>query len=744
MLMGKHQHKIKYIGQRNIVIPARKEGDVQGYLHELRRNIVKITTLPVYSKLSQDLPVELQAILPGGWQLSQHQVDTYQALLSDEGEIIFNTAMTGDGKSLAAFLPVLLNPRQHVFSMYPTNELLRDQRRQLDNYLQSFGSSIDTTSLWGTKLSRLQKELGLRTRDAILSEQFRNYSVLLTNPDIFNLVMNYSYGQNTRIFTEEELPYTLGIYFNYFIFDEFHIFTIPQIVAVLTAILYFATQNDFKMKYLFSSATPSDIIFETIQKSRLKVRLIEGDYATEGGSMYRQVLYPAELNFYKLTENTNAETWVKENTPDIVNFWKSCDFQAKGAIIVNSVASARRITRWLEQELRPYNISVGENTGLTDSNRRREALQKQLVIGTSTIDVGVDFNINYLVFESINAGTFLQRFGRLGRVKQNEPAFPSYKAHALLPGKAPWIYARIEQAFKEGEEVERAENFRNVIQSAFPQENEFYPYIKRWGILQPTHVIEILRRRKDTYQQLADSLKERYEIAFDVCFQKTHARYWGVKKHEEKGRKILDEVLAFRRNSPFQTACWDATVSPPAFISYDLLALVQTCNYSTIDTQQYQQGVNRYAPETDQAEALELLKYTLGHTGETPLIIRIEAFNEEHERLELWIGKDLSRPDFKDQVKVLNGFRIAEPRSNPCLSTINAILTRQNVVCYCTRHDQRDLRRMLHLPAMFPLFRVKDMYDKPYNVAFGKTALLLDSVMLKYKNRNLEDTPIII
>ena len=157
---------------------------------------MKIMTLPVYSKLAEksDIPPELRAKLPGDWMLSQHQLETYLALTQGEADVIFNAAMTGDGKSLAAYAPTLVNPGKHIFAMYPTNELLRDQSRQLEKYLQQFRRSdeeIPFDALWGAELSRLQEKLNLRTRDAILKERFGNLCVILTNPDVFNLVMNY-------------------------------------------------------------------------------------------------------------------------------------------------------------------------------------------------------------------------------------------------------------------------------------------------------------------------------------------------------------------------------------------------------------------------------------------------------------------------------------------------------------------------------------------------------------------------
>jgi len=40
---------------------------------------------------------------------------------------------------------------------------------------------------------------------------------------------------------------------------------------------------------------------------------------------------------------------------------------------------------------------------------------KLLAIGTSAIEVGIDFKCDYLIFEAFEAASFMQRFGRVGR-----------------------------------------------------------------------------------------------------------------------------------------------------------------------------------------------------------------------------------------------------------------------------------------------------------------------------------------
>jgi len=716
---------------------------------------MQVRTLPVCSKLADSAEVTtlgIAAKLPRDLRLSLHQVETFRALNDPNVDVVFNTAMTGDGKSLSAYLSVLTNIQYHAFGMYPTNELLRDQGRQFDGYLNFFGltpAQIPVLSLWSAELTRLQEQNDFRSRGDFLRERFANHSVILTNPDIFNLVMNYSYARGSRMFNDQELPYSLYTNFDYFVFDEFHIFAIPQIVAALTAMLYVASES--KCKFLFSSATMSDALVQMVKRSGLRYREIKGDYRVEPASDWRQVLYPATLNIHKLEKDANAEVWVREHLTDIVAFWKACDRNAKGAIIVNSVVTARRIARLLGEELKPYGISVGENTGLTDDQQRHESLQKSIVVGTSTIDVGVDFNINFLVFESTNGGTFLQRLGRLGRVKRNELAFPKYEAHALISPKTPWIYDRLIQALSErgvndGGEVERATTLRDAVNQAFPDENDFVEYSKRWGILQAAHVVNVLEhyRKQGAYASLAQVLSEHYRALFDVKdFDKAKKRYWAVKEHEEHGRIILDEVLGFRGSSPFQVACWDATIEPDTFLSYDLFPLVQNAAFDVANKKEYTRAVaKRFADASQQRESLDAIKYTLGGESESPLIVRIKQFNAERETLVLKSDKEFAL--YSDQVVVLNGFSIAEPRTQ-AVSEVNAILKRQSVVCYITRMDRGELRRRLHLPAYFPLYLARDQHrNRDYTVAFGKTALLLDSVMLRHRNKNVEDEPIII
>src|SRR5438045_9774584 len=122
---------------------------------------------------------------------------------------------------------------------------------------------------------------------------------------------------------------------------------------------------------------------------------------------------------------------------------------------------------------------------------QRTMREPDFIMGTLTINVRIDFNISLLIFETLDAGSFLQRLGRLGRVRYKEEPFDRYEAHVLFSNRTPWIYDRFvqrlhEQGVGEGDAIDRPETLRNVVieQEVFPQATAFKAYAKRWGILQ--------------------------------------------------------------------------------------------------------------------------------------------------------------------------------------------------------------------------------------------------------------------
>jgi len=173
-------------------------------------SIVKLRILPVYSAYH---PTERI----GEMRLQQHQVETLSAFQDPDIDIITNIAMTGDGKSIAGYLPAM-REQKHAVVMYPTNELIRDQYGALANYKQGPGIRLPRfDTMYSDKITQLMREHE-KTRVEEVRSMLRRNGLLLTNPDIVHLIMSYQYGWD---FLRKELLVTLGAILTTFCLTNF-------------------------------------------------------------------------------------------------------------------------------------------------------------------------------------------------------------------------------------------------------------------------------------------------------------------------------------------------------------------------------------------------------------------------------------------------------------------------------------------------------------------------------------------
>ena len=156
------------------------------------------------------------------------------------------------------------------------------------------------------------------------------------------------------------------------IFDEFHVFQAPQVVAVINALLFIheVTGATRPRKFVFLSATPEPLLLEYLQRAGLRYTVIEGQY-THGPhnpdpQRWRRILHGCTLDMAAQT----AEEWVQGHLEDtLLPFFLERRPGAKGAIIVNSVAAALRLV----ERLRPVLCIPRPERRLEYRFRRRRA-----------------------------------------------------------------------------------------------------------------------------------------------------------------------------------------------------------------------------------------------------------------------------------------------------------------------------------------------------------------------------------
>lgn len=657
--------------------------------------------------------------------LSSHQAKTCAAVTQGDVDIIFNKAATGDGKSLGAFLAGLLDPGFRIMGLYPTIELVEDQTAQQKDYHQKFNLDASTRvdRLFGAELSRRVKQAEKSNKFQELLLAIEQKEVLLTNPDIFHYITHYQY--QGFAYGSDLLPLVLAEFPDLWVFDEFHIFGAHQETAVLNSMaLIRRTQENLPRprRFLFTSATPKQDFIAQLQQSGFNIATVEGVYASESSPGYRQILQPVELEFEEL-KDTDTLDYLINMAPRIRQILDA-EEKGRGLIIVNSVAKAGQITRKLQDLL--SGVIVKEISGRIDKidrldtqNQLKNSPQPVLVVGTSAVDIGVDFRIHLLIFESSDGATVIQRLGRLGR----HPGFSKYTAFILIPGHTPWVMARLQDKLSPDQTVERSE-LQEAIASAFEPPKEFEKYRQRWGALQAQGMLWCMSQENaGVNQSIRDRMAEDFQRVYAQNMESARKQSFAM-QHTDVGKATQQELLRFRGGSTLQAAVWDGD----RFYTYDLLRLLPYAMVEILDRETF-------------------LKAAFGHNEEEfpdkyiTVYLRIREWIDERFDISLYCNCKSSELKTGELSLVDKLSIVGHPQSDvvTCLRQNKKKLLAFLVPVSSKFNSHWDVSRTLQLNPLFGLYRLSDGSNKQnYACAFNQDALLLEALkwQLKKFNRN--------
>lgn len=698
-----------------------------------------ITVKSIYSR-TVSTPKGLT--LPSGWSLSFNQAATLEAL--DNYDVVFNTAITGDGKSLAAYLKAMTS-NTSTLAMYPTNELARDQEKQIQKYKEEFKPEKDP------QIYRLNKAIleefiltnKLPSKQSGIVNLSNQAEILLTNPDIFHYIHDFRYlkrfqkdgkskGENAdKLFRKIDNNYNL------FVFDEFHVLSSAQVANIFNAMLLIKHTVPGK-KFLFLSATPNDLLQDFLVRSGIKYKIINpaennGYSCSLSGENWRQISQPITLNFpTSLEPNLRSSfDWLIENSESVILKFFQDYPGSKGAIILNSIAAVKRLVAHFKDIFQPLGLKVKENTGLTGETEKAESVSEaDLLLGTSTIDVGVDFRINFLVFEGANAGNFIQRFGRIGRHEDFVPL--PYQAYALVPK---FIVQRLFEAesnpLQDGESYDRV-TFTEAIRLTYPFVNEFKKYPQRWGAIQSACVYSELLRLKQQYPEAAKGFGGDIQKALGVSVQKKYGQIKHCQK-ESKG-KVIDEARSFRGSSQLDCAIYDLTnpnePDNERFKRYNLPGILNNFIFEWIGRSEFNGLAEKFGVKVNNFE-------------KTLCCLKLIGFREVREDWKFYYPFDIGDIAKSAKVQVLKGLEIRQPHGDGVNKVSNAVSGR-GLVCFVSDYDRAYLRGRLGLPIHFQAYSLADKHcgdnkrTPPYTIAFGQSALMLETLLWYWKPKEDE------
>lgn len=365
-------------------------------------------------------------------------IHPHQAVMLDEWnsrDAFLLVTKTGSGKTAAATLPFVLNrdvsgDNCAVF-VYPTNELIRDQARSILELLRDRlhlnvreitpDEPDDTVGDEEILLVRADADLltkycegwKLKRKADALERLLLPYKakIVLTNPDTLYLLYSLKYGRRaTNILATLQAYQTI-------VFDEFHLYQGVELAHVLYLIHAARKFGSFKRVVLLS-ATPHAEVRQWIDRL-LKPREITMEVISPHPQVnQRQVAHEvslAPLSAHRDPVNA-AFTKIQELAQRLrqLRAGNAKTDYVPAVVILNSVVKAIE----LEDQLRATGFAQDEIVpirGMSDRKIRQLRPEQLIVVGTSAIEVGIDFHCDYLLFEAGDAASFMQRFGRLGR-----------------------------------------------------------------------------------------------------------------------------------------------------------------------------------------------------------------------------------------------------------------------------------------------------------------------------------------
>ncbi|MDX2239441.1 MAG: type I-D CRISPR-associated helicase Cas3' [Leptolyngbyaceae cyanobacterium bins.302] len=378
----------------------------------------------------------------------QHQVDVFEA--AKDNDIVLDLAPTGTGKTKAGLSVLLHQPNRNAIYIAPTNALIEQQSKAAKQFIQATNGKLNhhVQPVSAKEIRQWSSDrVGIRAGEKLYN-LIRNPAsifpgvganrplLLVTNPDIFYYATFFRYNR----LDQGNLAYSFLTQFSTIIFDEFHLYDAKQLVGLLFYLVYLHEFGFFKqgVKIILLTATPEpacEQVFKILESQGVQIQQVNG----ESGEHQRPSQTAVNL---EIRPQRSRDEFLAEIADEVVQRFQANPDQ-NGAIILDSKDHINRLKDYLDA--RGLAGEYGRITGSTPLRDRQWAAQQKIILATSTVDVGFNFernpspprqNLDWLIFSARDRAAFWQRIGRVGRVLGKQQTNIPSEAIAYLKEKA--------------------------------------------------------------------------------------------------------------------------------------------------------------------------------------------------------------------------------------------------------------------------------------------------------------------
>lgn len=361
-------------------------------------------------------------------QLYPHQAAVLDGW--DNNDAFMVVSKTGTGKTASAMLPILKNGLSTI-AVYPTNSLVKDQVKSVRELAEREGINahewtpdtspkeyVDADVLLlhvdSGNLRKWRESQGIRSNGDALQQLMGRVNkprIVFTNPDIVFLIFALRYKSEALAGLQQ---------YGTLVLDEFHLYTGVELAHALMMVHLGRSLGGTFRKVVLLTATPEPEVGKLLEQLLDPVMKIDMDTEARRPVVgKRTAVHPVDLitvhtGRHNIVETALGELFVREEEIKQRRAGNKSAEYVPAVVVVSSVVNAIRLEDRLVAEGFCHRSDLAIVRGLS-SREVRDTQGKLVVIGTSAIEVGVDFECDWLIFEASEAASFMQRFGRVGR-----------------------------------------------------------------------------------------------------------------------------------------------------------------------------------------------------------------------------------------------------------------------------------------------------------------------------------------
>ncbi|KKG11219.1 type I-D CRISPR-associated helicase Cas3' [Methanosarcina sp. 2.H.A.1B.4] len=665
-----------------------------------------------------------------GFKAFEHQILSEELIKGQKSLFLFNHSPTGSGKTISWLKPVL-DTKMKVIAVYPTNALVTDQRMQVENVMKKFGYDSNeyhvqaiTSDLLDQEKKLYPDEKGLK-KGQLLNRIIRKGRgkglILLTNPDILTLALKDAYYEHNI----RESVRSVDL----IVVDEFHLASVKQSDMLL--FMMHEINNDKRSrlsKFVFLSATPNPVIVERAKNVGLNVQVLNDKSTPLSDSDGRVILPKVRL---ELRNGSIYRTYelIKENLDYFIEFCTRMGNggnKAKTVFIVDGIYEVDEIYNSLSEALKGFRVERVD--GLHPASQEKLA-NFDVLISNSSVEVGIDFDVDRLVFSGYSRDKLLQRIGRL----RNKPPEEVCEAICFVPE---FVHDHLKE---QSRNLTRGE-FDSHLQNLMDSEMNLSSYSKTYSPIE-AYLYSFERICGETWidkygkehhnKGMPESIQGEELIRNLTLIEKHFLDYeidnqiYDNLKHESK--ELKDGLLGYRESS-FQALIFDATDSNLKL--YDLMYLLRRGNIEFMSSQKFILKLKENSG--DNYEKLLKSKYEsmkdyasgfcwyYGTIGDETRKVLFKGDSGEHYKKIL-----LNTVDHERKPRMISGFKVKTEPNIPTLSSLNDTLSKYEVFTRLVDLDSFSLKAKFKLGDFFYLYP----YSGMRTVAFGHEALYIDCLI---------------